>query len=37
MKTIPTTILQIFCKIILNYKDIVKNVIVPDDNYWRNS
>ena len=30
MKTVLTTLLQIFCKIILNFKDIVKSIIVPD-------
>ena len=30
------TLLQIFCKIILNSKVIVKSIIDPDDNFWRN-
>ena len=33
---LATTHLQIFYKIILNNKDIVKSIIVPDDNIWRN-
>ena len=31
----PTTLLQIFCKIILNYKVIIKSIIDPDDNFKR--
>ena len=35
MKTFPTTMLQIFCKFIFNYKDIVKSILVLDDNSCR--
>ena len=28
---------QIFSKIVLNFKLIFKNIIGPDDNFWRNS
>ena len=35
MKTLPTTLLQIFCKINLNCKDIVKSIIVPEDKKTR--
>ena len=37
MKTLPTTLLEIFCKIMLNLKVIVKIVFDPDDDFWRNS
>ena len=37
IRTLPTTLLQIFCKIILNSKVIVKSIIDPDDNSWMNS
>ena len=33
MKTLPATLLQIFCKVILNYQVIVKNIKDPDDNF----
>ena len=33
IRTLPTTLLQIFCKIIPNSKDIVKSIIAPDDNF----
>ena len=36
-RTIPTTLLQIFCKIILNSKVIVKSIVVPDGNWKWNS
>ena len=36
MRRLPTTLLQIFCKTILNFKVIVKNIIDPDDNVWSN-
>ena len=36
-RTLPTTLLQIFCKIILNSKVIVKRIFDPDDTFWRNS
>ena len=36
-RTLPTTLLQIFCKIIPNFKDIVKSIVDPDDDCWRNS
>ena len=29
----PITVLQVFCKIILNFKDIVKSIKGPDDNF----
>ena len=35
--TLPTTLLQIVCKTILNFKVIAKSTIDPDDNFWRNS
>ena len=36
-RTLPTTLLHIFCKTILTFKVIVKNVVDPEDNFWRNS
>ena len=33
IRTLPTTLLQIFCKRIPNSEDINKSVIVPDDNF----
>ena len=33
-KTLPTTLLQIFCKIIPKSKVIVKSITDPDDNFW---
>ena len=33
--TLTTTILQIDCKIILNFKVIGKSILDPDDNFWR--
>ena len=35
--TLPTTLLQIFFKKILDYQDIVKNSIDPDDKFIWNS
>ena len=35
MGTFPTTLLQIFCEIILNSHIIVKSVLDPDDNFTR--
>ena len=35
VRTVPTTLLQIFCKTILTFKVIVKGIIDPDDNFWR--
>ena len=35
VRTLPTTPLQIFCKIILNSKFIVKGIEDPDDNSCR--
>ena len=35
IRKIPTTLPQIFCKMIINCKDIVKSIIDPDDNFWR--
>ena len=37
IKRPPTNLLQIFCKIILNSKVIVKGIIDPDDTFSRNS
>ena len=37
IRIVPTTLLQIFRKTILNYKDIVKSIIDPDDNFSKNS
>ena len=37
IKTLPTTLHQIFCKIILNSEVIVKSIKDPDDNVKRNS
>ena len=37
MRTLLITLLEIFSKIILNFKLIVKSIIGPDDNFWRNS
>ena len=31
IKVNPTTLLQIFCEIVLNSKNIIKNVKYPDD------
>ena len=36
IRTLPTSLLQIFCKIILNSKVIVKSIIDPDDNFCNN-
>ena len=33
IRTLATTLLQIFCKIILNLWDIVKSILDPDDNF----
>ena len=33
IRKISTTLPQIFCKMIFNYKDIVKSIIDPDDNF----
>ena len=35
--TQTTTLLQIFCKNILNYKNINKSIIHPDEHFERNS
>ena len=35
IRTKPTNLLQIFCKIILNFKVTVKSIIDPDDNVKR--
>ena len=35
MNTLPATLLEISCKIILSYKDVVKSIIVLDANFWR--
>ena len=36
-QTSPATLLQIFCKIILNFQVIVRSIGGPDDNFWRSS
>ena len=36
MGRFSTTLLQIFCEIILNTHDIVKCITDPDDNFKRN-
>ena len=36
MRTLLIILLQIFSKIIFNFKLIVKSSIGPDDNLWRN-
>ena len=35
IRTLPTTLLQIFCNIILNSKVIDENILDPDDNFER--
>ena len=35
LRTLPTTLIQIFCKIILNFQDIVKSILDPYDNIMR--
>ena len=37
MRTVRTTLLQIFCKIILISKVIIKSIIDQDDNSWMKS
>ena len=37
IRILSATLFQIFCKIILNFKEIVKGIIDPDDNFQRNS
>ena len=37
ISTLPTTLLQIFCEIILNFKVIVKGSIDPEDKFLWNS
>ena len=37
IRILSTTLFQIFCKIILNFKVIVKSIIDTDDNFQRNS
>ena len=37
IRTLPTTLLQIFCKVILNFRVIVKSITDPDENLWKNS
>ena len=34
IRTLPTTLLPIFCKTNFNFKAIVKSIIDPDDNFW---
>ena len=36
IRILATTLLQIFCKIILILKVITKSIIDADDNIWRN-
>ena len=36
IRTLPITLLQIFCKIIFNSKVIVKSIIDPDYDFWKN-
>ena len=36
IRTLPTTLNQIFCKTILKFRIIVKSIIDPDDNFFRN-
>ena len=36
IRTLPTTLLQFFCKNILNIKVIIKSTIDPEDNFLRN-
>ena len=35
IRILSTTLLQIFCKKIPNFKVIVKSIIDPDDNFQR--
>ena len=35
IRTSRTTLLQIFCKIIINFQVIVKSIFDPDDNFTR--
>ena len=37
IRILSTTLLQKFCKMILNLKVIVKSIIDPDDNFQSNS
>ena len=37
IKTLPPTLLQIFCEIFHISKVIVKSIVDPDDNFWMNS
>ena len=37
IRILSTTLLQIFCVIILNFIVIVKSIIDPDNNFQRNS
>ena len=37
MRTLPTTLLQILCKIILISKVITKSILDPDDDFLMNS
>ena len=36
-RTQTTTLLEIFCKIILNFQNIVKSIKDPDDNFKKSS
>ena len=33
IRTLPSTLLQIFCKIILNFKDFIKSIMDPGVNF----
>ena len=37
IRTLPATLLQVFCKNILNSKIVVKSISGPDDNFLWNS
>ena len=36
-RTLPTTLFQIFCKIIVNFQAIAKSIKDPDENVKSNS
>ena len=37
LRTLSTTLLEIFCKIILNFQLIVKSITDPEDNFKKGS
>ena len=37
IRSISTTLLEIFGKIIFNSKAIARRIKIPDDNFWRNT